>query len=111
MGTLTDEPKTMTAMKADAKNWVSKREAAKDYFEEIDVQTAYIGDLCKITGYDEGVTKGGEMFHEWEHHKIEDITTFRDKCFTSAFSGTKSPPLPKPWMQCLDDSIDFFVGK
>jgi hypothetical protein len=27
------------------------------------------------------------MFHEWEQHKIEDITTYRDKSFPSKFTG------------------------
>jgi hypothetical protein len=28
-----------------------------------------------------------DMFHTWEHHKVEDITNYRDKSFVSKFTG------------------------
>ena len=34
-----------------------------------------------------------EMFHTWEHHKMENILTYRDKSFASKFTGGQSHKL------------------
>lgn len=111
MGTLNGEPKNTEAMKKEVKMWVSKRQALKDCHDDIDFQSDFIADLCRATGYNEGVVKSRAMFHDWEHHRKQDITTYRDKCFTSIFSGTKAPQTARPWYQAFDDSIESFVGK
>ncbi len=44
-----------------------------------------------------------DMFHTWEHHKMEDITSYRDKSFSSKFTGgavskvNHSEPANKSW--------------
>lgn len=111
MGSLDGEPKDMATMKKEVKMWVSKRQALKDCHGDIDYQRDFMADLCRATGYNEGVVKSGTMFHDWEHHKAQDIATYRDKCFTSTFSGTKAPQTAIPWYQAYDDSLESFVGK
>ena len=80
----------------------------KDCHEEIHFQTDFIMDLCKDAnyGYDLDVS---DMFEEWEQHKQESILTYRDKCFTSKFTGTKSPTHKFTFMNAFDDSISAFV--
>ena len=51
-----------------------------------------------------------EEFNEWEHHKEEEITTYRNKCFKFAVTGTMAPAHHTPWMQAMDDSIEEHVG-
>jgi len=111
MGTLNSEPKNVAPMRNDVNTWVSKRQALKDGHDHIEFQSNYIADLCKATGYNEAVSRVGQMFNDWKHDKMDNITTYRDKCFTSIISGSKAPMLHTPWMQCFDDSIHTFVGK
>lgn len=110
-GTLNGEPKGLAAMKKEVKTWVARRQTLKDCHDDIDCQSDHIADLCKATGYNPAITKGRAMFHDWEHHKMENVATYRDKCFTSIFSGTKAPQLIKPWFQSFDDSVAGFVGR
>ena len=80
----------------------------KDCHGEIDFQTDVVADIGKDAdyGYDLDV---GSLFHVWEHCKVEDITTYRDRPFTSKFSGTKSPVHHTPFMKAMDDSLECFM--
>ncbi|XP_060581894.1 trimethylamine monooxygenase-like, partial [Ruditapes philippinarum] len=111
LGKLPNEPKSLSEMKENSKEWYEKRSKLKNAHDDIDFQTAYIADLCKDTGYNPDVTKAGEMFHTWENDKDKNIATYRDQCFTSTFTGTKSPAHTAPWWQAKDDSIKAFVNK
>ena len=31
------------------------------------------------------------MFKEWEHHKMDDILTYRDQSYRSVLTGTQAP--------------------
>ena len=80
----------------------------KDCHEEIVFQTDFVMDLCKDSKYEHDLDVG-DMFQEWEHHKVEDILTYRDRCFTSKFSGSISPAPKCSFMEAFDDSIAAFV--
>lgn len=108
-GTLDGEPKTKVEMQKDIKTWVAKRNNTKSHHDEIDVESDFVADLCKVTGYNLDAAKSRQLFHDWEHHREENIATYRDKCFTSFFSGTKAPKPATPWFSALDDSIETFV--
>ena len=77
--------------------------------DEIDFQTAHLADLVKESNYNYDLDTS-DMFHDWHHHKDEDITTYRDKSFTSKFTGNKSPLLRTPFMQEFDDSLQSFIS-
>ncbi|XP_060582515.1 trimethylamine monooxygenase-like [Ruditapes philippinarum] len=111
LGKLPNEPRPLSEMKENSKEWYEKRSKLKTAHDDIDFQTAYIADLCKDTGYNPDVTKAGEMFHTWENDKDKNIATYRDQCFTSIFTGTRSPAHTAPWWQAKDDSIKAFVNK
>ena len=98
-------------MKEDAENWQEKVQKLKDCHDEIDFQTEFLLDLGKAVDYSEKAGSIGALFHEWEHHKYEDICTYRDKSFRSVFSGTLAPRHHTTWMEAKDDTYDTFVDQ
>ena len=43
-----------------------------------------------------------EIFIEWEHHKHEDILTYRDKQFKNFFTGRLADKNEKRWIDDTD---------
>jgi trimethylamine monooxygenase len=97
---------------ADFLAWVAKEEAVADAFEAIDFQTEYTRDLLKPTDYPPlNVDMCAKLFKEWEHHKSENILTYRDQSYPSTLTGTVAPVHHTPWMQALDDSMETFMAQ
>jgi len=75
-------------------------------------QADYVKHLIEKTDYPmfdiDGVI---QTFHDWEHHKHENIMTFRDKTHRSVMTGTMAPAHHTPWLKAFDDSIDCYVHK
>ena len=86
-----------------------RNQSLKDCHEEIDFQTDVVADIGKDAdyGYDLNI---GYIFHVWEGHKMEDITTYRDHSFTSKYTGTKAPIHHTPFMKAMDDSLECFLN-
>jgi len=100
------------SMDKDWKSWVEKNKVLKDCHEEIDFQTDFVMELSKDCGADYPYNLDvGEMFHTWEHHKDEDILSYRDKSFASKFTGTKSPIHHTTFMQAMDDRLTTFMNQ
>jgi trimethylamine monooxygenase len=51
------------------------------------------------------------MFKEWEHHKMEDILTYRDRSHKSVLTGTQAPIHHTAWMKAADDSMEAFLNQ
>lgn len=99
------------AMEADIKAWVAKEEALEDASQMIDFQTEYVRELILATDYPRlDVDEVARMFKEWEHHKVENILTYRDRSHRSTLTGTLAPPHHTPWMKALDDSLEAFLA-
>lgn len=81
-----------------------------DFYKQVDSQSAYVKQLADDVGYTTDLDVR-QMFYEWGHDKHEDILTYRDKSFTSKFSGDKAPVHSIPWLKCYDDSVKDFVGE
>ena len=77
----------------------------------IDFQTEYTKDLHKASDYPkidfELIRK---HFKDWEHHKEEDIMTYRNQSFSSAVTGTEAPIHHTPWAEAMDDSMKTFLA-
>ncbi len=58
----------------------------------------------RLSGFD--VEAVNQTFMEWEHHKGEDIMSFRDHAYRSLMTGTMAPLHHTPWLQALDDSME-----
>ena len=83
-----------------------------DCHEEIDFQTDFVMDLVKDCGKDFPWNLDvGDIFHAWEHHKDEDVLTYRDQSFPSKFTGTPSPIHNRNFMEALDDTMETFMTK
>merc|ERR1711994_772790 len=73
-------------------------------------QAEYVQRLQALTDYPtfdiEGVV---QAFLAWEHHKHENIMTFRDQPHRSLMTGSMAPVHHTPWMKAFDDSIATYV--
>ncbi len=99
------------AMATDVDTWVAREEKLANPIEAIDFQTDYMRHLLAATDYPPlDVDHVAKLFKEWEHHKGEDILTYRDKAFPSVITGTMSPAHHTPWMQAMDDSLEAFLA-
>jgi len=107
-----DIPEDADTRKKQWESWVARNKALKDCHEEINFQTDFVMDLSRDCGADYPYNVDvGDMFHTWEHHKDEDIITYRDKSFASKFTGTPSPVHHTTFMKALDDSMETFLNK
>ncbi|MBL6847368.1 MAG: NAD(P)/FAD-dependent oxidoreductase [Alphaproteobacteria bacterium] len=94
----------------DINKWVSEEEALEDPIQMIDFQTEYTKDLHSSSDYPaidfELIRK---HFKVWEHHKEEDIMTYRNNSFSSAVTGTVAPIHHTSWEEAMDDSMETFM--
>ena len=83
--------------------------AMKTAYDEIDFQGDFVNDLAEESGYGHKIDVR-DIFKVWKGHKEENLLTYRDKQFTSLYTGNTSPPPPKTFMEALDDSMAAFIG-
>jgi trimethylamine monooxygenase len=95
----------------DIDKWRGREEQLKDPIEDIDYQTDYTKDLCAATDYpDLDLDMVADLFKHWEHHKEEDILTYRNKSHKSPCTGTEGPVHHTPWIEAMDDSMEAFLA-
>lgn len=101
---------SLADMRKDTAAWVKREESLPDPFAEIDFQADYVRDLAKATDYPSfDIDLTVKEFREWEHHKEENILTYRDKAFASAVTGSAAPVHHTAWLEALDDSMATFL--
>ena len=99
-----------TDIKNDINKWVVMEEKLGDPIQMIDFQTEYTKELHEASDYpkiDFEIIR--KHFHDWEHHKEEDIMTYRNQSFSSAVTGTEAPVHHTPWAEAMDDSMETFL--
>lgn len=102
---------SLTDQATDSLKWVAKEEAITNAFEAIDFQTEYVRDLIAPTDYPRlNVDEMARLFKVWEHHKGDNILTYRDQSYPSTLTGNLAPKHHTPWMQALDDSMEAFLA-
>ena len=96
----------------DINKWVAMEEKLENPDQMIDFQTEYTKELHEMSDYPkidfELIRK---HFKEWEHHKVEDISTYRNKSFSSPVTGSVAPIHHTPWATAMDDSSKTFLEK
>jgi trimethylamine monooxygenase len=100
-----------TEMAEDIDSWRERQASLSNAFEDIDFQADHLLTLSKDVDYpvfDLDLTR--EQFRRWEHDKVEDILTYRDKSFSSAVTGVASPVHHTPWWEAFDDTMTTFMG-
>ena len=94
----------------DINKWVLEEEALRGPIQMIDFQTEYTKDLHSLSDYPtidfELIRKN---FKVWEHHKEEDIMTYRNNSFSSAVTGTVATIHHTSWAEAMDDSMETFM--
>ncbi len=99
-------------MEKNIKEWISKEEKLEDPIQMIDFQTEYTKELYAASNYPEiDFEIIRKHFHSWEHHKEEDIMTYRNRSFTSPVTGTVAPIHHTPWGEAMDDSMATFLNQ
>lgn len=95
----------------DVDAWFERECALDGHEEEIDFQSAYIRDLLACTDYPEfHVEQQGELFKAWHVDKVRDIMGYRNRSYRSTLTGTLAPALHEPWIDVLDDSLEYFLA-
>jgi len=98
-------------MVANLKGWADRLKTLKGCQDEIVFQTDFVLELAKDCNYMNGVDIDvTQIFFDWEHDKDTDVLSYRDKSFTSKFTGTKSPIHHSTFMSALDDSKECFMA-
>ncbi len=96
----------------DINKWVSMEEKLENPDQMIDFQTEYTKELHSMSDYPKiDFELIRENFKEWEHHKVEDILTYRNKSFSSPVTGSVAPIHHTPWEKAMDDSMKAFLNK
>ena len=95
--------------KREIKKWLETNKDLDDCYKQIRAQTEYVQRLAKEAKYDVDLNVE-ELFVEWEHDKHVDILTYRDKSFTSKFSGNKAPLCGLPWIDNYEDDVEKFIS-
>ena len=85
------------------------RKVLEDPIQDIDFQTDYCKDLSAPTDYEIDWDVQSDNFKHWEHHKEEDIATYRDHAHRSPVTGAEAPVHHTAWWEALDDSMETFM--
>lgn len=98
-------------MEKDIAAWRAREDSLGGPFDQIDFQADHIDDLLKEVDYpsfDMNLTR--DHFKKWEQDKVESITGYRDRGFSSPCTGTQAPIHHTAWWEAMDDSMSTFLG-
>ena len=99
-----------TTVAKDIDAWVAREEKLENPIQQIDFQTDHSKDLSSVIDYPKiDWDKMAKHFKDWEHHKDEDIMTYRDRTFSSPVTNTQSPVLHTSWAEAMDDSMAAYL--
>ena len=109
MGKIT-VPADMATLQKDVADRVAAEDRGADAHDAIDYQGAYVKELIAETDYPSFDVDGAcAAFHEWKHHKQENIMGFRNQRYRSVITGTMAPVHHTPWKDALDDSMACYL--
>ena len=83
--------------------------ALTDVHDQINFQSDLVNLVAKECCYGADLDIR-DMLHTWIKYKQESILTYRDKAFTSKFTGVRSPIHHSTFMEAMDDSLECFIG-
>ncbi|MDH2297643.1 NAD(P)/FAD-dependent oxidoreductase [Cobetia sp. 29-18-1] len=103
---------SLDAMRADSLAWRARKETLESDEDMILFQGDYVKSLIEETDYPSFDIDGvNRTFLEWEHHKHENIMTFRDHGYRSLMTGTLAPRYHTPWLEAMDDSLEAYLAQ
>ncbi len=90
--------------------WRAREELLEDDEQMIWFQGDYVQELIDETDYPSFDVEGvNRTFMEWEHHKHDDIMSFRNNAYASLMTGNMQPTHHTPWMEAMDDSMESYL--
>jgi trimethylamine monooxygenase len=93
----------------DINKWLELESQILNEDAAIDFQALYMKDLMKYTDYpmaDIQLDLMSNMLKEWHEHKHQNILTYRDKCFVSAFTNSIAVKMNDAWEIEVKKNID-----
>ncbi|XP_022778105.1 dimethylaniline monooxygenase [N-oxide-forming] 1-like, partial [Stylophora pistillata] len=74
------------AMRKDIEKWIAKMNKQKVSHDDVGFQTEYVVDTAKNVNYGYDLDSSQQL-HDWQHHRHEDILTYRVRSHASKFTG------------------------
>ena len=99
-------------MQKDSAAWLEREATLADYEQEIWFQGDYVQTLLDQSDYPKFDVQGiNNTFMEWEHHKHENIITYRNNGYRSLMTNNEQPVHHTEWLKAMDDSIESYLGQ
>jgi len=96
----------------DEQIWIDREATLETDEDMIWYQGDNIQELVDVTDYPSfDIEATNKTFMEWEHHKHDDIMTFRNNAYKSLMTGAQAPKHHTPWIDAMDDSMESYLGK
>ncbi len=94
----------------DEQIWLDREATLETDEDMIWYQGDNIQELVDMTDYPTFDIEGtNKTFMEWEHHKHDDIMTFRNNAYKSLMTGTQAPLHHTEWKEAMDDSMKSYL--
>ena len=94
----------------DEQIWLDREATLETDEDMIWYQGDNIQELVDMTDYPSFDIEGtNKTFMEWEHHKHDDIMTFRNNAYKSLMTGTQAPMHHTEWKEAMDDSMESYL--
>ena len=94
----------------DEQIWIDREATLETDEDMIWFQGDNIQELVDLTDYPSFDIEGtNKTFMEWEHHKHDDIMTFRNNAYKSLMTGTQAPLHHTEWKEAMDDSMESYL--
>ena len=99
-------------MQKDSAAWLEREATLADYEQEIWFQGDYVQTLLDQSDYPKFDVQGiNNTFMEWEHHKHENIITYRNNGYRSLMTNNEQPVHHTEWLKAMDDSMESYLGQ
>ena len=99
-------------MQKDSAAWLEREATLADYEKEIWFQGDYVQTLLDQSDYPKFDVQGiNNTFMEWEHHKHENIITYRNNGYRSLMTNNQQPVHHTEWLKAMDDSMESYLGQ
>ena len=99
-------------MQKDSAAWLEREATLADYEQEIWFQGDYVQTLLDQSDYPKFDVQGiNNTFMEWEHHKHENIITYRNNGYRSLMTNNQQPVHHTDWLKAMDDSMESYLGQ
>ena len=99
-------------MQKDSAAWLEREATLADYEQEIWFQGDYVQTLLDQSDYPKFDVQGiNKTFMEWEHHKHENIITYRNNGYRSLMTNNQQPVHHTEWLKAMDDSMESYLGQ